>query len=204
MASGIMKEVRVFLPLGIPYRRGYLLHGPPGTGKSSFIQALAGQLDYNICIVNLAENIMTDDRFNYLLSVLPERSFLLLEDIDSAFRNRENSSHSNLTFSGLLNALDGVGSAEERIVFMTTNHYDKLDPALIRPGRVDYEQFIGNCSHYQICKMFSRFFPLHTHLSQEFYENLSSKNLSPALLQGHFITFKDDPLKAVSEARYLS
>lgn len=74
---------------GIPYRRGYLLHGPPGTGKSSFIQALAGELDYNICIINLSENVVTDDRFNYLLSVLPERSFLLLEDIDAAFLKRD-------------------------------------------------------------------------------------------------------------------
>ncbi|CAG8478242.1 2013_t:CDS:2 [Paraglomus occultum] len=74
---------------GIPYRRGYLLYGPPGSGKSSFIQALAGELGYNICILNLGERALTDDRLNHLLSNAPERSILLLEDIDAAFTSRK-------------------------------------------------------------------------------------------------------------------
>lgn len=56
---------------GIPYRRGYLLHGPPGSGKSSFIMALAGKLQYNICILNLAERGLTDDRLALALSNIP-------------------------------------------------------------------------------------------------------------------------------------
>ena len=56
---------------GIPYRRGYLLHGPPGSGKSSFIMALAGKLGYNICILNLAERGLTDDRLSLALSNIP-------------------------------------------------------------------------------------------------------------------------------------
>jgi mitochondrial chaperone BCS1 len=77
------------MPEGIPYRRGYLLYGPPGSGKSSFIQALAGELGYNICILNLGERALTDDRLNHLLSNAPERSILLLEDIDAAFTSRK-------------------------------------------------------------------------------------------------------------------
>lgn len=73
---------------GIPYRRGYLLHGPPGSGKSSFIQALAGSLDYNICVLNLSERGLTDDKLNHLLANAPERSVMLLEDIDAAFSKR--------------------------------------------------------------------------------------------------------------------
>jgi chaperone BCS1 len=65
---------------GIPYRRGYLLHGPPGSGKSSFIQALAGELNLNICLLSLSERGLTDDRLNHLLTVAPERSIILLED----------------------------------------------------------------------------------------------------------------------------
>lgn len=56
---------------GIPYRRGYLLHGPPGSGKSSFIMALAGKLGYNICVLNLAERGLTDDRLSLALSSIP-------------------------------------------------------------------------------------------------------------------------------------
>lgn len=74
--------------LGIPYRRGYLLHGPPGSGKTSFIQALAGNVAYNICLLNLAERGLTDDKLNHLLGLVPERSIILLEDVDSAFSRR--------------------------------------------------------------------------------------------------------------------
>jgi chaperone BCS1 len=75
--------------IGIPYRRGYLLYGPPGSGKTSFIQALAGELEYNICILNLSERGLTNDRLNHLLTNLPERSIILLEDIDAAFAKRD-------------------------------------------------------------------------------------------------------------------
>ena len=76
------------------------------------------------------------------MSNAPERSILLLEDIDAAFLGRTATSQErqpdgyqpNVTFSGLLNALDGVASGESRIIFMTTNHLERLDPALIRPG----------------------------------------------------------------------
>ena len=74
--------------LGIPYRRGYLLHGPPGSGKSSFIQALAGSLSYDICLLNLSERGLADDKLIHLLSNTPERSIVLIEDIDAAFNKR--------------------------------------------------------------------------------------------------------------------
>ena len=77
---------------GIPYRRGFLLHGPPGSGKTSFIQALAGKLSYNICVLNLSQRGLMDDKLNHLLMNAPERSFILLEDIDAAFNKRVKSS----------------------------------------------------------------------------------------------------------------
>lgn len=73
---------------GIPYRRGYLLHGPPGSGKSSFIQALAGELNYDISLLNLSERGLGDDKLNHLLSNVMERSIVLIEDIDAAFNKR--------------------------------------------------------------------------------------------------------------------
>lgn len=73
---------------GIPYRRGYLLHGPPGSGKTSFIQALAGSLSYDICVLNLSQRGLGDDKLNHLLTHAPERSFVLIEDIDAAFNKR--------------------------------------------------------------------------------------------------------------------
>ncbi|KAL8897263.1 MAG: hypothetical protein Q9192_002666 [Flavoplaca navasiana] len=147
----------------IPYRRGYLLHGVPGSGKSSFIQALAGHLDYNIAMVNLSERGLTDDRLNYLITILPKRTFVVLEDVDAAFSGRTMSDESgyrgaNVTFAGLLNAIDGITSSEERILFLTTNHVERLDAALIRPGRVDMTVRLGEATRYQAAKLWNRFY----------------------------------------------
>ena len=166
----IVDDVKLFLGTshtyynrGIPYSRGYLLHGPPGTGKSSFIKALAGELDYNIAILNLSERGLTDDRLNHLLQHIPQRTLLLLEDADAASINRKQTEAdgyrgANVTYSGLLNALDGVDSAEERILFLTTNHIDQLDSALIRPGRVDMTVRIGEATQWQASLLWDRFY----------------------------------------------
>ncbi|KAE8147505.1 BCS1 N terminal-domain-containing protein [Aspergillus avenaceus] len=167
----IVEDVKDFLSSGkwyhdrgIPYRRGYLLYGPPGTGKSSFIQALAGELDYDIAILNLSERGLTDDRLNHLLTIVPNRTIVLLEDVDAAFSNRRVQTDSdgyrgaNVTFSGLLNAMDGVASAEERVIFLTTNHVERLDPALVRPGRVDMTIRLGEVSRYQVACLWDRFY----------------------------------------------
>ncbi|KAL8768610.1 MAG: hypothetical protein Q9209_005169 [Squamulea sp. 1 TL-2023] len=147
----------------IPYRRGYLLHGVPGSGKSSFIRALAGHLDYNIAMINLSERGLTDDRLSFLMSILPKRTFVVLEDVDGAFNGRTMSDESgyrlaNVTFAGLLNAIDGISSAEERILFLTTNHVDKLDAALIRRGRVDKMVHMGAATRYQAAQLWERFY----------------------------------------------
>lgn len=152
-----------YVDRGIPYRRGYLLYGPPGSGKSSFVQALAGELDFGVAIVNLSERGMTDDKLAHLLTKLPARTILLLEDADAAFINRrqveaDGYSGMTVTFSGLLNALDGVAAGEERVAFLTTNHIDRLDPALIRPGRVDMTVRIGEATRCQAAEMWDRFY----------------------------------------------
>lgn len=189
---------------GIPYRRGYLLYGPPGSGKTSFIQAIAGELDYNICILNLSEKNLTDDRLNHLMNHIPDRSLLLLEDVDAAFNQRDQSSEqgyvSGVTFSGLLNALDGVASAEESLTFMTTNHPEKLDNALLRPGRIDFKVLIDNASEYQVEKMFLRFYDNDHGNCQRFlqkYRKLQLSKISTAQLQGLFVYNKQDPQGAI-------
>ena len=171
-----MESSKFYREYGIPYHRGYLLYGPPGTGKTSVISAIAGYLNVDICVINLSEKGLTDATLCTLLATAPSPSILLLEDIDAAFGSREQIKAStettkleatsmqafqgmnNLTFSGLLNALDGVAAAENKMVFMTTNHIELLDPALIRPGRVDFKQYIGYASDSQIRRMFLRFF----------------------------------------------
>ncbi|CAG8321107.1 unnamed protein product [Penicillium salamii] len=133
----------------LPYRRGYLLHGPPGTGKSSFSLSIAGELSMDIYTVSVPS--VDDQSLSMLFRDLPENCVVLLEDIDAVGsvcpRDREEDdplgeSHprgerKGVTLSGLLNVLDGIASQENRVLIMTTNHIEKLDKALIRPGRVD-------------------------------------------------------------------
>jgi chaperone BCS1 len=150
---------------------------------------------------------LTDDRLNHLLSNVPERSIMLLEDIDAAFTKRAQSDNqgyqSMITFSGLLNALDGVASAEERIIFLTTNHIEKLDPALIRPGRVDLKEHLGNASPTQIRGMFTRFYQDRPELADLFIEKVKDHPISTASLQGHFVYFKDRPEEAIARVDML-
>ena len=198
---------------GIPYRRGYLLHGPPGTGKSSFIQALAGELDYSIAILNLSERGLTDDKLNHMLTIIPQRTLVLLEDVDVAFANRRTHTDpdgyrgANVTFSGLLNAIDGVASAEERILFLTTNHVERLDDALVRPGRVDLTIHLGGATLYQAQQLWNRFYSGYDGSEQKgqlFCSKLQNARLledssawtedavSTATLQGIFLFNKGD------------
>ncbi|KAI8914939.1 BCS1 N terminal-domain-containing protein [Powellomyces hirtus] len=216
ISDEIVNDVRAFLSggkwyhdRGIPYRRGYLLYGPPGSGKTSFIQALAGELEYNICVMNLSERGMTDDRLSHLLNHAPPRSIILLEDVDAAFINRAQTDKqgfsSMVTFSGLLNSLDGVTSSEERIIFMTTNHVERLDPALIRPGRVDMKVLLDNANGDQARQMFLRFFIGEKDLADEFIKAVDFKanDISPAQLQGHFVIHRDSARAAVENAHNL-
>ena len=221
VAAGLVRDVREFIATaawyrerGIPYRRGYLLHGPPGCGKTSFIMALAGELEYSICVLNLSDPAMSDDRLQHRLADAPENSIILLEDIDSAFGSRDASAATpdayqglnRLTFSGLLNAVDGVTSTEGRIVFMTTNFADRLDAALIRPGRVDVQQYVGFCSREQLRSMFANFYPAcAAGDATRFADALAAANaagvdVSPAQVQGYFMLHKHSAREAIEQA----
>jgi chaperone BCS1 len=135
----------------MPYKQGYLLHGPPGAGKSSFSLSIAGELDMDIYVVSIPST--NDQMLRGLFAGLPDRCVVLLGNIDAAGApcsgdsgpkdsdsdTDSKSRRRGVTLSGLLNALDGVASQENRVLIMTTNHLKKLDEALTRPGRVDFK-----------------------------------------------------------------
>jgi chaperone BCS1 len=173
-----------YAQIGIPWRRGYLLYGPPGTGKTSIAFALAGELRLNLCCLSLTNPKLNDQTISMLLQKTPARSLILIEDVDAFFAaRRKQDDRIEVSFSGLLNALDGVAAQEGRIIFLTTNHRELLDPALIRPGRIDVEFELGLASHEQIVSMFLRFHPERRALAEELAGNIPERLLSPAQLQ---------------------
>jgi chaperone BCS1 len=97
--------------------------------------------------------------------------------------------------------LDGVASSDGRIVFMTTNYVERLDPALIRPGRVDFKQYIGYATEYQAVAMFMRFYPKESEqMAHEFAQKLLhfDKQISSAQIQGYLMLYKDNPSQALN------
>ncbi len=156
-----LRSEQWYASLGIPYRRGYLFHGPPGTGKSSFCVALASHLGFGLAIVTLSDKKLTDVALAKMLSRTSRRSLLLLEDIDCLFNEDRSSKDAaeGVTLSGLLNAIDGAQAQIGRLMVMTTNYPEALDPALMRPGRADVRIDFKLASLDQIEEMFLRFFP---------------------------------------------
>jgi chaperone BCS1 len=195
-ARGFLARERWYIERGIPYRRGYLFHGPPGSGKTSFISALAGELALDIYAVNLGNASITDEILAELLAETPSRCIVLLEDIDAAVGTDDESSGSNstaavsasasssasasassdgsdagdgaapgmmrggasVTYSGLLNTLDGVAAKEGRILILTTNHPERIPQSLVRDGRVDIRRRFGWATPEQAARLLRRFY----------------------------------------------
>jgi chaperone BCS1 len=163
-----------YAQMGVPYHRGYLLYGPPGTGKTSLVSGLSSHYNSTVYIVKLNE--MNDSKLQEAVRDAGSNSMIVLEDIDCAvnkvIQKREEEKDEDkdctpektevlggLTLSGLLNVLDGMQTPSGVQFFMTTNHIDKLDAALLRPGRTDVRVFLGAATDWQKSQLYMRFFP---------------------------------------------
>ena len=154
---------------GIPWRRGWLLYGRPGTGKTALARAIAEDLDLPVFVFDLASmyNNELQEAWSTMLSEVP--CMALIEDIDAVFDGRRNVSSGNdkqaLTFDCLLNCLDGIQRADGLLVVISTNRIDKIDPALgipdehtgsSRPGRIDRVLELGELEEAGRRKLASR------------------------------------------------
>jgi chaperone BCS1 len=175
--------------MGIPYRKGYLFHGPPGTGKTSLVTGLSSHFKSNVYVIKLSD--MTDATLREAISTVAENSFLVMEDIDTVNASKDRDSKDvdsnpklrGVTLSGLLNVIDGVLSPSGAVFVLTTNHKEKLDPALVRPGRVDMQFHITYATTGQKQQLYDRFFPGQQCPDEYLEKQMSMAELQQALME---------------------
>ncbi|KAJ3705278.1 hypothetical protein LUZ61_008983 [Rhynchospora tenuis] len=190
--------------IGKAWKRGYLLYGPPGTGKSSMIAAIANFMEYDVYDLELTA-VKTNTELRKIFIETTGKSIIVIEDIDCSIditgkrkekeekdddetdkrlpQMEEKDENNKLTLSGILNFIDGLWSAcgGERIVIFTTNHVDKLDPALIRRGRMDMHIQMSNCTFEAFKVLAKNYLGILEHdLFDTIQTLLSEVNISPA------------------------
>lgn len=177
----------VYAARGIPHRLGIGIFGPPGSGKSSTVRACCWELRLPLYIVDLSGKEMSDARLIALLADVPAPAAVLFSDLDAALSTKrgENNREGGVTLAGLLAAIDGEAAGEGRVVFMTSNSPELLDPALYRPGRIDLVEHIGPATREQARRLYGRWHPGDEVGAERFA--ISGEGFSMAELQGRLL-----------------
>ncbi len=176
--NDFLKNESWYKDRSIPYKRGYLFYGTPGNGKTSLALALSNYLKRDIYVMNISD-ISEDKGLIRGFGALKNNSILLIEDLDTIFKTQRKIDKEKISFSTLLNCMDGVFFKEGVITVMTTNHKSVLDPALIRPGRIDLEVHFPNLEFDLVQEYINNFYNLNISINSE----LNKKDHSMAEIQ---------------------
>ncbi|KAI4964051.1 hypothetical protein ZWY2020_008442 [Hordeum vulgare] len=175
------KRKEYYRRIGKAWKRGYLLYGPPGTGKSSLVAAMANYLRFNLYDLDLS-GVYDNSHLQRLLIDMSNKSILVIEDIDCSFDTMSREDRKRIP-AGALNFIDGLWSTcgEERVIVFTTNYKDRLDRALLRPGRMDMHVYMGHCSWEAFRTLARNYHLVEDHvLFPEIRELLSMVEVTPA------------------------
>lgn len=186
-----------FHRLGRVWKRSYLLHGPAGTGKTSFVAAMAKLLCYDVYNVDLSR-VGSDSQLNSLLLQTSSKSLILIEDLDLFLADK---SSERLSFSGILNFMDGIFSCcgEERVMVFTMNSKENIEPAILRPGRVDVQIYFPLCDFSSFKLLATSYLGVKDHKLFPHVEEVfqSGAALSPAELGEILMVNRSSPSRAL-------
>jgi len=170
-----------YITNGIPYKRGYLLYGLPGTGKTSTVHAIASKYKRNVYFVSINSSFK-DTTVIELLSTVKDNSIILFEDIDRYIDSDKN----EFSIMPILSSMDGILARHNVLIFITTNDISKIDEALFRPGRIDVKLEYKYCSKHQVEKLYKLFYDTDEKVN-EFINKVEEYKYSPAFIREYFI-----------------
>ncbi|CAL0311292.1 unnamed protein product [Lupinus luteus] len=185
--------------LGRVWKRSFLLYGPSGTGKSSFVAAMANFLKYDVYDIDLFQ-IETDSDLKSLLLETKPKSIIVIEDLDQFLHeNEKRRTKTWLSSSGLLNFMDGIQSCEERVTVFTMKTKENIDPNFLRPGRVDIHINFPLCNFSTFKTMANNYLGLKEHKLFSQVEEIFGKgmSLSHAELSELMIANRNSPSRAI-------
>lgn len=174
-----------FKSAGLPWKLTYVLHGEPGTGKTSLIKALASHYNKKLHVLNITQ--LNDKEFEDSIRSVEPGSILAIEDFDSAggtHKREGDNTPQRLSLTAILNTLDGLVQLNDVIIFLTTNHLEMIDEALYRKGRVDFILEIGTVKHPEILE-YSKYIFKDYDFNGIFFKEMLGCNISAALLASH-------------------
>ncbi|RDX61752.1 AAA-ATPase, partial [Mucuna pruriens] len=221
-----LRRKELYKKMGKPWKRGYLLYGPPGTGKSSLIAAIANYLKFDVYDLELT-SIDSNSNLMRCMKEASNRSIIVIEDIDcnkqvhtrskaydplddqdsNSYHDDAKVNTKTFTLSGLLNYMDGLWSSggEERIIIFTTNHKERIDPALLRPGRMDMHIHLSFLKYKAFRVLASNYLGIEGHhpLYEQIGDLLDKVEVTPAIVAEQLMRNEDPNLALVELVQFL-